>query len=279
LPVSALRAAEKVFCGLFNLLFPDDCRVCGDPLHEVSRVPVCSRCLKEPVPIEAEHFCVACRTPFLNRFPLDETGRCALCAKGLSGFDAVYSYGSYEGALRKLVHLFKYGGVTPLAGPLGRFLALALPREQSFDAIVPMPLHWARRWRRGFNQSELLARQIARRWNVPVRAIVKRVRATAPQAGLTNSKRRLNVSGAFRVKSARSSEKPLAGMRVLLVDDVLTTGASAAACARALKRAGAKHVTVLALARADRRTGLTDRSKFSAAPGASLAAAAGSAHP
>ena len=67
--------------------------------------------------------------PFVNRFPLDETGRCALCRLGLRGFDAVYSYGSYEGSLRKLIHLFKYDGVRPLAGTFGRFLAQALPRE------------------------------------------------------------------------------------------------------------------------------------------------------
>jgi len=306
-----MRAAEKVYCGLFNLLFPDDCRVCGEPLQEVSRIPVCGRCLKEPAPLEAEHYCIACRTPFLNRFPLDETGRCALCRLGLSGFDAVYSYGSYEGSLRKLIHLFKYGRVTPLVRPLGQFLSMALPRELSFDAVVPMPLHWWRRWRRGFNQADLLAREIARRWNLPVRATVKRVRATAPQAGLTHAKRRSNVSGAFsvargfsftlalarttepgaadrtgflhrlvgRAGPVRASKKPLLGMRVLLVDDVLTTGASAAACARALKRAGAIHVTVLALARADRRTSLPDVGNIRVADRVSVVAAAGSVHP
>jgi ComF family protein len=275
-----MRAAEKAFCGLFNTLFPDDCRVCGEPLREISRIPVCASCLKEPSPMHAEHFCVACRTPFLNRYPLDETGRCALCRLGLSGFDAVYSYGAYEGSLRKLIHLFKYGCVTPLAKPLGQLLSLALPREQNFDVIVPMPLHWWRRWRRGFNQADLLAREIARRWNLPVRSTVKRVRGTAPQAGLTHSKRRLNVSGAFAVRRGfSSSNKPLSGMRVLLVDDVLTTGASAAACARALKRAGAVHVTVLALARADRRTGLPEVLNFRAAAGVSAIVAAGSAHP
>ena len=94
--------------------------------------------------------------PFVNRFPLDETGRCALCRLGLQGFDAVYSYGSYEGTLRELVHLFKYSGVRPLAGTFGKFLAQALPRETSFDVIVPMPLHWFKQWQRGFNQSDAL---------------------------------------------------------------------------------------------------------------------------
>jgi ComF family protein len=198
----------------------------------------------------AEFFCVACRTPFVNAFPLDETGRCAMCRLGLSGFDAVYSYGSYEGTLRKLIHLFKYEKMQPLARTFGGFLARALPREPRFDAIVPMPLHWRRRWDRGFNQAALLAREIARRWNVPLRTVARRTRATKPQAGLTNAKRRANVRGAFSVKSGVR----LDGLRVLLVDDVLTTGASAGACAVALKRAGAKHVALLTLARADRRT-------------------------
>jgi ComF family protein len=175
-----------------------------------------------------------------------------LCRLGLQGFDAAYSYGSYEGTLRKLVHLFKYSGMRPLAGPFGKLLTRALPRDQQFDLIVPMPLHWFKRWRRGFNQADLLAREIGRKWQVPVREVVRRRKATSPQAGLTNAKRRANVAGAFRVPRGRR----LDGLRVLLVDDVLTTGATASACARALKRAGAAHVSLLALARTDRRAAI-----------------------
>jgi len=192
--------------------------------------------------------------PFVNRFPLDETGRCALCRLGLRGFDAVYSYGSYEGTLRQLVHLFKYGGVRPLAEPFGTFLAQALPRDASFDVIVPMPLHWFKQWQRGFNQSDVLAREIGKKWNVPVRNVIRSRKATRPQAGLTNAKRRANMSGAFQVARYIRSRRPLDGMRVLLVDDVVTTGATASACARVLKRAGAAHVALLALARTDRRS-------------------------
>lgn len=186
--------------------------------------------------------------PFVNRFPLDESGRCALCRLGLQGFDAVYSYGSYEGTLRELVHLFKYSGMRPLSRTFGRFLTQALPRETSFDVIVPMPLHWLKQWQRGFNQADLLAREIGKKWGVPVRNVIRRKRATSPQAGLTNAKRRANVRGAFKI--ARGD---LQGRRVLLVDDVVTTGATASACARVLKRAGAAHVALLALARTDRR--------------------------
>jgi competence protein ComFC len=187
--------------------------------------------------------------PFLNRFPLDEQGRCALCRLGASGFDSAYCYGSYGGALRRLIHLFKYEGVRPLAAHFGKLMTLALPIEQRFDLIVPMPLHWWRRWRRGYNQSMLLAKEISRRRKAPVASVVRRRRATRPQAGLTNAKRRANVAGAFAIKRGIR----LDGMRVLLVDDVMTTGATAAACARVLKRAGARQVSVVALARTDRR--------------------------
>jgi ComF family protein len=233
----------------------------------------------------AEYFCSACRTPFVNSFPLDEEGRCALCRLGFNGYDAAYTYGSYEGTLRKLIHIFKFDRVHTLARPLGALIASVLPREQQFDAIVPMPLHWRRRWERGFNQSELLANEISRRWSVPVVRAVRRVKPTVSQAGLTNAKRRANVSGAF------SSRRPLsgafafwkrsekfnlrAGARVLLIDDVLTTGATAAACARALKRAGAKHVTVLAVARTDRRMAVETFSESSSTTGLRFHEAAG----
>jgi ComF family protein len=232
-------------------VFPDDCRICAQPLREISRVPVCRACLAKPEPLAAEYFCVQCRAPFLNSFPLDEQGRCALCRRGVRGFDAAYSFGFYENELRELIQLLKYGRIQTLAQPLGRLLAQALPRDQSFDAIVPMPLHWRKRWQRGFNQADLLARELGRRTNIPVRNVLRRVRFTSTQAGLTNAKRRLNVSGAFRARKNNS----LSGQRVLLIDDVMTTGATAASCARALKITGARQVTLLTLARVDRRFG------------------------
>jgi ComF family protein len=242
---SLLPLAERAFCGLF----PDDCRVCGAPLHEISRIPVCSACLRQPTPFAADYYCSDCKTPFRNRFPLDESGRCSLCRLGMTGFDTVYTFGSYEETLRELIHLFKYSQIRPLAKPLGALIARAIPREQRFDLMIPMPLHWKKRWSRGYNQSELLAREVARRWGVPVAKIVRRVKPTAPQAGLSNSKRRLNVRGAFAIRKGQS----IKGLRVLLIDDVLTTGATASACARVLKRAGASHVAIAAVARTDRR--------------------------
>ena len=215
----------------------------------MSRIPVCESCLAEPAPLSADYFCVTCRTPFQNEFPLDSEGRCALCRSGLRGFDAAYCYGSYEGALRELIHLYKYGRVKTLARPLGDLLAAALPRDERFDAVVPVPLHWWRHWQRGFNQSELLGRRIARSCGVPVIGALRRVKATEAQAGLSNTRRRQNVAAAFRAGRAR----PVKGMRLLLVDDVMTTGSTAASCAYALKRAGASRVALITLARVDRR--------------------------
>jgi ComF family protein len=167
----------------------------------------------------------------------------------LNSFDRALSFGEYTGALRRSIHLLKYGGIQALARPLGRLLVSAVPRDDRFDVVVPMPLHWSRRWKRGFNQSELLARIVARRLGAPLSAALRRKRATPPQAGLTNAQRRKNVAGAFEV----GKRHLIANKHVLLIDDVLTTGATVNAAAAALKRAGARRVTVLTLARVDRR--------------------------
>jgi ComF family protein len=215
-------------------------------LREVARYPVCRKCLATPEPLSAEFFCVSCRTPFQNSFPLDSQGRCALCRSGLRGFDAAYSFGAYEGTLRELVHLYKYGKVRTLARPLTGLLAQALPRDEAFDAIVPVPLYWRRRLQRGFNQAELLARGLSRRTGIPGLKALRRVRPTSTQAGLSNNGRRQNVARAFRSRSVQ-------GRRILLIDDVMTTGATASSCALALKQAGARRVVLLTVARVDRR--------------------------
>lgn len=200
----------------------------------------------------AEHFCAQCGAPFLNAFPLDAEGRCRLCRLGARGLDAVYCYASYEGAIEKLIPLFKYQKVRTLARPLGELLLAAFPRDRRFDALVPVPLHWRKRMERGFNQSELLARFVSRRTGIPMRPLLKRVRNTSVQAGLSNAKRRENVKGAFEGRAA------LNGERILLIDDVMTTGATAAAAAQALRDAGAASVGLMALARVDRRVSISE---------------------
>jgi len=245
---------KSASCALFSLVFPSDCRICGGVLSTLSRLPVCADCLKRPEPLSANFFCVICRTPFQNAFPLDAEGRCGICRHGLSGFDAAYCFGAYEGVLRDLIHLYKYGRVRTLARPLGDLMASALPRDERFDGIAPIPLHWRRQWQRGFNQSMLLARSLSARTAIPVIDALRRAHSTATQAGLSNTARRHNVSGAFHCRRPDA----VAGKRILLIDDVMTTGSTAAACAVALKRAGAKRVALLTLARVDRRLDVSD---------------------
>ncbi len=214
---------------------------------------MCGDCLRSAVPLEADFFCAVCNMPFANAYPLDEHGVCAGCRSGLRGFDYAASFGLYEGSLRSLIHLYKYSGMKPLARLLAGYMERAISMEERFDAVVPVPLHWRKEWQRGFNQAELLARHVAGHRGIPVLNALRRRRATAVQAGLASAGRRRNVEGAFAVKRGAGWTARLAGGKILLIDDVMTTGATAGACAAALKRAGAKSVSLLTLARVDRR--------------------------
>ena len=165
-------------------------------------------------------------------------------------FDRARSFGTYEGDLRKLIHLMQYDGMRPLAKELGRRMAETADDFEAVDYLVPVPLYRWRWWRRGFNQAELLAAAMSRATGIPARGrLLRRTRATESQAGLSNRQRRVNVAGAFT--APRPPE--VRGRRILLVDDVMTTGATLEACAKALKRAGARYVGAVTSARAKRR--------------------------
>ena len=155
----------------------------------------------------------------------------------------------YDDIARALVHALKYGDRIDLAPTMGRWMARAgLELLKDADAIIPVPLHWRRLWARRFNQSALLAQAISRETGVAVAdTALKRVKATAQQVGLTQSERAENVQGAFRVPPDRKAV--VAGRRLVLVDDVLTSGATSDACARALLRAGARNVDLVVFAR------------------------------
>ncbi len=192
----------------------------------------------------------------MEAYPLDEEGYCAACREGLVSFDSAYSFGSFEGSLQSLIHLFKYSKVESLADPLSRLLLRTLPREGNFDHVIAMPMHWRKQWERGFNQAELLARPIARRFGLKLSNHLRRKRYTQSQAGLDEQQRRNNLKDSFAVRRPEQ----IAGRRILLVDDVFTTGSTLRAAAEALKNAGATYVSVLTLARVDRRSGLAERS-------------------
>jgi ComF family protein len=180
----------------------------------------------------------------------------------LVGFDAAYSFGSYEGALRKLIHLFKYGKVETLANPLSRFLLTAVPLDVEFDVVIAMPMHWRKQWERGFNQAELLAAPIARRYGMKLGTNLKRQRYTVAQASLTEAQRLKNLDKSFCVRR----EAEVSGKRLLLVDDVFTTGTTLRTAAEALKAAGAAHVSALTLARVDRRMDADGRGPRASVP-------------
>jgi len=192
-------------------------------------------------------YCERLGTPFTS-----DIGGAVLSPAAIAdppAYDRARAAARYGDVARDLVHLLKYGDRLDLARPLGRWMARAgAELLADADALVPVPLHWSRLWQRRFNQSAALAQAISSISGVPVADhILARDQATPPQVGLTKSERASNVQGAFSVpKSARIDVK---GRKLIVIDDVLTSGATASACARVLRRARASRIDVLVLAR------------------------------
>ena len=233
-------------CSLF--CSPTSARLCAEPLEELARVPVCRRCLQDLPPLRTgAGLCRCCGIP---REVAPES-LCARCAAGEYDFQQARSFGTYDGALRQVLHLFKYQGMRPLAAPLAERLAVVFHQQQwdgaEFAGLVAVPLARGRARQRGFNQAHLLARELGRRVRLPVlEDACRRIRATALQTGLTRAQRLENVRGSF-APGPRATL--LAGRDILLIDDVLTTGATLSACARTLRQAGARRVCALTVAR------------------------------
>jgi ComF family protein len=243
--VTALFAnVRRLSAAALDLLLPPVCSACRSPVAEAHAL--CGACWARLAPIERP-YCERLGIPFGY-----DIGEGALSAEAIAfppPFDRARAAVLFEGPARDLVHALKYRDRTEVARLIGRMTARA-GREILADAevLVPMPLHRRRLWTRKFNQAAAIADEIARHAGVPVEVeALLRIRATRPQVGLGEAERIANVRGAFRVAAARRGA--IEGRRVVLVDDVLTTGASAAAATRALRRAGAARVDVLTFAR------------------------------
>lgn len=234
------------FCGLLDLLFPPACPLCGSDFAARSPHFFCPDCLSGVRPITSP-CCPRCALPFATEDGSDHL--CESCLRDEPPFSRVAALGIYEESLRLAVQRFKYEGAIVLDRPLGGLLAASLERDDAFrpDLLIPVPLHRSRLRERTYNQSLLLARVLGRRWRLPVPArLLVRVRPTPQQQGLKADVRRQNLKGAFALK------RKLRGERVLLIDDVVTTGATVRECSRVLMEGGAGEVTVAVLARARR---------------------------
>jgi ComF family protein len=231
--------------------------VCAAPLLNISRLPVCPDCIEQIHAIRGK-VCSVCGDRVLSSYAIDDASGlriCPVCRRVERPFERAVAFGSYDGALRELIHLLKFSGVRPAAGVLGRMLAESIAAvdssfEQATVLVIPVPLFKGKRHQRGFNQAELIARAalkgLAQGERLQLRPdILLRTRDTHSQIGLTSHQRRENMRGAFEVAHVGD----VIGREVLLVDDVYTTGTTASECARVLRRAGAAKVWVATVAR------------------------------
>ncbi len=231
-----------------ELVFPSYCMICQLWTPQLAaRFGVCDACLTEMS--GSLHTCLRCSAPIPSS--LQAGPDCPHCKKEHWSFDRVYSLGTYQGKLRSTVILMKRPYYESLSLAMGMALAdrMALLWRADlphFDAIVPTPQHWLRRILRRTNSSDLLSESLSRSLKIPIRSHwIKRVRATKKQGMLGGEERRKNVKQAFAVRRRVA----FSGKRILLVDDILTSGSTAHAIASAFKKAGAAKVEVAVLAR------------------------------
>ena len=233
--LTAVDLAQEIKRAILDLLFPPRCVGCRE-----TGVSLCARCREEFELIEPP-FCPHCGRPRSN------SRLCPLCQHDPLRIDGVRSVAYHDGVLREAIHGFKYSNLRDLAIPLGELMSdYWRKRPLPAGILVPVPLHHGRLRERGYNQAALLTRELGKTVGLPISEdSLARVRATRPQVELGPQERKENVYGAFRC-----SDVQLKGKRILLIDDVCTTGATLQACSIALKQAGARSVWALTLARA-----------------------------
>ncbi len=231
-----LAKARNVWVDLLALIFPERCVSCGQAGNLF-----CSECQRK-IDFVLPPLCLLCGYPSSNDL------LCRRCQQSTLAIDGIRSVAFFEGPLREAVHALKYRGLRSLALPLAGLMSVCWRREPlPADVIVPVPLHRRRLRERGYNQAALLARALGAEIGLPVREDwLSRTRATFPQVELDASERKKNVAGAFQYQT----RDPVVGRRVLLVDDVCTTGATLVSCSLALRQAGVQSVWAFTLGRA-----------------------------
>ncbi|RII28733.1 MAG: amidophosphoribosyltransferase [Geobacter sp.] len=230
-----------------DILFPPLCHICRTFIPGAGPLHICAGCREAITPISSP-LCDLCGMPFVTIGGSDH--RCGACSLSPPRFDSARAATRFDGPIREMIHRFKYDRRVQLARPLGLITSETLApwiALTSADLVVPVPLHVRRLRQRGFNQAILIGQVLARQWQLPLdRTCLRRIRWTEPQVNLAATERAVNVRGAFAVSAPSRVE----GRRVLLVDDVFTTGSTVAECARTLKGAGAAEVRVVTVARA-----------------------------
>jgi len=242
------QSLVSIASGGLNLLFPPRCAYCRvDIAESEDHLLICAECCRRMVP-EKWVGCRHCGGAISGDG--ESSDHCSLCKHPPLLFDTVVTIGGYHSKLRDIILRMKNPRQEALTLAMGRLLAQKRFSELSglgAEMIVPVPMYWTRRLVRGTNSAELVARCLGRKLGLPVRRrLLVRCKNTKPQSALSPTKRFSNMQGAFRVRSQRG----LHGVRVLLVDDVLTTGATGSEAAGVLKKAGASMVAVAVVARA-----------------------------
>ncbi len=221
-----------------NTLFPESCPVCRMPATDHTTAPICNDCWQSIAPYHGPR-CRTCGRPLVSGVSLE----CGDCIQHRPAFDSAGSFGLYDGVLRQAINQLKYHNIKRLSKPLSEMvLQMKLPRV---DAVLPVPLYKTRLKQREFNQSALIAKNTGEHLGCTMlpHALVK-IRDTKPQVGLRSGERRANIRKAFAVQSKELIE----GKDILIIDDVITTGATVSECAKTVKKAGAARVHVIALA-------------------------------